>query len=167
MLPQFNQPTALAQEIGRHLLARGWFLATAESCTGGLISHYLTNVPGSSAWFKGGVVSYANALKMQFLNVKAETLAQYGAVSEETVVEMAVGICKQLGTEVGIAVTGIAGPGGGSAEKPVGLVWVGLALPGQVVACAFHWHGERIANKESSALVALAWLRELLTPPST
>ncbi|HUN24573.1 MAG TPA: CinA family protein [Anaerolineales bacterium] len=165
-MSQSNEPTVLAQEIGRRLLARGWFLATAESCTGGLVSHYLTNVPGSSAWFVGGVVSYTNALKMQLLGVSPETLVQYGAVSEQTVMEMAVGVCQKLGAQVGIAVTGIAGPGGGSTEKPVGLVWVGLALPHQVVAQAFHWYGNRIANKESSAQTALAWLLELLTRTS-
>lgn len=104
----------------------------AESCTGGFLAKRITDIPGSSDVFPGGVVSYSNELKMKFLGVSSDTLDAFGAVSMQTAREMALGICKQTGSDIGVGITGIAGPGGGSPEKPVGLVFVGICVPGKV-----------------------------------
>jgi nicotinamide-nucleotide amidase len=121
-------------ELTRHALAvaaalrsRGQQLVTAESCTGGWVGKVLTDIPGSSAWYRGGVVSYSNALKMSLLGVSAETLAVYGAVSAETAREMATGALERLGGHCSVSITGVAGPDGGTETKPVGLVWFGWA----------------------------------------
>jgi nicotinamide-nucleotide amidase len=148
--------------IGSLLLERGWKLVTAESCTGGLIGHWITNVPGSSDYYLGGVVSYSNALKMQLLGVRAGTLETYGAVSEQVALEMAQGARARLGGEVALAVTGIAGPGGGSAEKPVGLTFTGISAPWGESVARFVWSGERVENKKESARAALQMLVEAL-----
>lgn len=116
--------------LGEQLSRRKWMLATAESCTGGGIARQITETPGASAFFAGGIVSYSNALKRQLLGVPAEILETYGAVSEETALAMVRGLCRRLSVEAGIAVTGIAGPDGGSAEKPVGTVFIATAIPG-------------------------------------
>ncbi len=149
--------------IGPLLLLRGLKLVTAESCTGGLIGHWLTNVPGSSEYYLGGVVSYSNALKMQLLGVQAATLEKYGAVSEQVAMEMAQGARLRLGGDVALSVTGIAGPGGGSAEKPVGLTFVGVSAPWGESVARFVWAGERVENKKESARAALQLLVEALT----
>jgi nicotinamide-nucleotide amidase len=117
----------LAAKVGRVLLASGRRLVTAESCTGGWVGKALTDVPGSSAWFLGGVVSYDNALKQALLGVGQETLAIHGAVSDATAREMAMGALERLGGDVALAVSGIAGPDGGQPGKPVGTVWFGWA----------------------------------------
>jgi PncC family amidohydrolase len=155
---------ALEVEVGDWLRRRGLWLATAESCTGGLIGHLITNVPGSSDYYAGGVVAYANEAKMGLLGVPAGLLAMYGAVSRETALEMARGVRLALAKEldpaklVGLSVTGIAGPGGGTAEKPVGLTWIGLSSADFSGAWRFVWQGERVGNKESSAREALRLL---------
>ena len=113
---------SIEADLGKRLREREWTLATAESCSGGLIAHRITNVPGSSGYFLGGVVSYSNGAKVRMLDVRPESLDSYGAVSEEVAREMAEGAKNYFGSDVAIAVTGIAGPGGGTAEKPVGLV---------------------------------------------
>lgn len=100
---------------------------TAESCTGGYLAHMITSIPGSSDYFKGGMVAYSNSIKSEYLQVSQDILNQHGAVSEETVKAMAIGAIKQLKVDVAVSVSGIAGPGGGTPEKPVGLVWIGLA----------------------------------------
>jgi PncC family amidohydrolase len=141
-------------------------LALAESCTGGLIAHRITNVPGSSEYFLGGVVSYADAIKRRLLEVDAETLAQDGAVSRQTALEMARGACRVIGADVGIAVTGIAGPGGGSEDKPVGLTWIAVLGPDVERVERYMWGGDRIANKERSAEAALELLVEVLRTPA-
>jgi PncC family amidohydrolase len=155
-----SQP--LEVEIGGLLRSRGLTLATAESCTGGLISHRLTNVPGSSDYYLGGVTAYANAAKMRLLNVRPETLAEFGAVSRETVLEMARGARQVLGASVGLSVSGIAGPGGGSPEKPVGLVWIGLSAEGYELARQTFWSGDRLQVKEQAAEAALEMAVEYL-----
>lgn len=119
----------LAETFGRELLGAGWRLVTAESCTAGWIAKALTDVPGSSQWVDSGYVTYSNTAKMRDVGVTARTLADYGAVSEATVREMANGARRAAGVEMAIAVTGIAGPDGGTAEKPVGTVWFGIATP--------------------------------------
>jgi PncC family amidohydrolase len=144
--------------IGNLLRQRGWHLAVAESCTGGLVGHRITNVPGSSDYFLGGIISYSNEAKMRLLGVHPKTLQEYGAVSRETVIEMARGARRQLGAEVAIAVSGIAGPGGGTSEKPVGLIWIGLSAHNGDEAWRFIWQGNRQQIKEQSAEKALELL---------
>jgi len=139
---------------------RGWTLALAESCTGGLIGHRLTNVPGSSEYFLGGIVAYAYEAKERLLGVRHETLYQHGAVSRETAIEMARGARLALGADVGISVTGIAGPGGGLPDKPVGLTWIAVSTRDREQAQQFVWNGDRMANKEQSAEAALHLLMD-------
>lgn len=148
--------------VGELLRKRGWRLAVAESCTGGLVGHRLTNVPGSSTYYMGSITAYAYEAKVRLLGVQWTTLEQHGAVSAETVLEMARGVRHALAADVGISVSGIAGPGGGTPEKPVGLVWVGLSGPDYESAWSFLWHGDRIKNKEDSAEAALEILAHYL-----
>ena len=141
--------------VGRRLLKRGLTLAVAESCTGGLIGDRLTDVPGSSRYFVGGVIAYSNAAKAGMLGVRKQTLAKWGAVSEQTVREMAAGVCRRLRSQVGVAVSGIAGPGGGSKAKPVGLVYV-CVKDGKRLAVECHrFRGGRRKVKEQAAAAAL------------
>lgn len=144
------------------LTARKQTLATAESCTGGLVGHRLTNISGSSAFYRGGVIAYDNAVKQQFLGVHAETLARHGAVSEPVAREMAQGIRNALKTDYSISITGIAGPTGGSAEKPVGLVYIGLADTSQCIVLRCVFDGDRHAVKTAASDKALAWLADVL-----
>jgi len=148
--------------VGRLLTQHKLTLAVAESCTGGLIGHRLTNVPGSSAYFLGGVMAYAYDAKERLLGVSHNTLYDHGAVSEETAREMARGARRALGADIAVAVTGIAGPGGGMPGKPVGLTWVALSAREGEQARQFVWDGDRVTNKEKSAEAALAMVREYL-----
>ena len=151
------------EEIIARLVEQGRTVAVAESCTGGLIGHRLTQVPGSSAAFLGGVIAYHNAVKERVLGVPAEVLEREGAVSEATALAMAEGARRLLGADVGVAVTGIAGPAGGTEDKPVGLTYVALAGPESRTCERYLWRGERMANKESSAEAALALLCRYLS----
>jgi nicotinamide-nucleotide amidase len=148
--------------IGDLLRRRGWWLATAESCTGGLIGDKITNVPGSSDYYLGGVIVYSNKVKMEQLGVQSDILEQYGAVSRETVIEMARGVRLRFRSDVGLSVSGIAGPGGGSPEKPVGLTWIGLSTPDFEKAWQYLWQGDRLQVKEQTARQALRLLAETL-----
>ena len=152
----------LEEQIGGLLRARGLRLVTAESCTGGLIAHRITNVAGSSDYFLGGVVAYANEVKAAQLGVAQETLEAHGAVSREVAVEMARGARERLGAEIAVSVTGIAGPTGGTAEKPVGTTWIGLSVAEGEAARKFVWQGDRRANKEQSAQAALQMVLDYL-----
>lgn len=160
--------TSLEVQVGEWLKSRGLKLVTAESCTGGLIGHRLTDIPGSSDYFLGSLVSYAYEAKQAWLGVKSETLIQFGAVSAETVLEMARGarcsLAEMFPIEqiVSIAVSGIAGPGGGTSEKPVGLVWIGISAPEMERAWQFVWRGTREENKKRSAEQALVLLLQYL-----
>ena len=145
----------LERTLGELLRGRGLKLATAESCTGGLIADHITDVPGSSDYFVGGVVAYAYEAKVASLHVSWDTLRLYGAVSRETVIEMARGVRTTLGADIGVSVSGIAGPGGGMPEKPIGTTWIGLSARDGDWARVFTWEGDRRANKESSAMAAL------------
>lgn len=138
----------------------GLSLATAESCTGGLLSHRITNVPGSSAFFLGGIVSYAYSAKTRLLGVKQETLELHGAVSRQAVLEMAQGARQTLGADLGIAISGVAGPDGGTVEKPVGFTWIGLCSEDVLEAWNYTWAGGREQVKEQSAQQALQLLVE-------
>ena len=148
--------------IGPLLLRHGATLASAESCTGGLIGHLVTNVSGSSYYYLGGVMAYANTVKQNVLGVRAETIETEGAVSEPTALQMAHGVCRLLDADYGLAVTGIAGPTGATPGKPVGLVYIALVGP-SVERCEQHvWNGDRVENKERSARRALQMLIEHL-----
>jgi len=155
-------PEPLEKVVGRLLTAQKLTIALAESCTGGLIAHRLTNVPGSSAYFIGGVVSYANEAKVRMLGVSPQTLQMHGAVSEETAREMARGARHLFQTDIALAVTGIAGPGGGTPEKPVGLTYIALTAEDLERCERYLWRGDRWAIKEQSAEAALGLLREYL-----
>jgi len=139
------------------LSALRWTLALAESCTGGLISHRVTNVAGASEVYLGGVVAYSNIAKQQLLGVTQQTLEQFGAVSEQTVKEMAQGVKQLFQAQTAISVSGIAGPGGGAPQKPVGSVWIGLAFLDQIHAHLYRFFGNREQIKQQSAEAAL-WL---------
>lgn len=153
----------LVLQIAGKLLTKHRTVATAESCTGGYIAHLITAVAGSSEWFRGGVISYSNEMKMNVLGVQPQTLEKFGAVSEETVREMVSGILKVANTDYGIAVSGIAGPGGGSSEKPVGTVWIAVADKEQLIARKFQFGTDRLENITASANSALELLlREFL-----
>jgi PncC family amidohydrolase len=149
----------LEEEIIGLLVESGKMLAVAESCTGGLIGHRLTQVSGSSAAFLGGVIAYHNSVKEKTLGVPADMLEREGAVSEATALAMAEGVRRLLGADIGLAVTGIAGPTGGTEDKPVGLTYIALSAAPDVFICERHlWRGERAENKDSSATAALSLL---------
>jgi len=152
----------LETTIGELLRMRGWRLAVAESCTGGLIGHRITNIPGSSTYYLGSIISYAYEAKVRLLGVKWDTLNAHGAVSEEVIGEMASGVRRALAADIGLAVSGIAGPTGGTADKPVGLTWIGLSTPYYNQAVRFVWDGDRLENKVSAADAALQLLVDFL-----
>jgi nicotinamide-nucleotide amidase len=149
---------ALAEELQRACLERGLTVALAESCTGGLVAAAITEVPGSSGYFLGGVVSYSNEAKVALLGVPEELLAVHGAVSPEVAGAMAAGARARFGADLAVGVTGVAGPDGGSAEKPVGLVHLGIARPGEVGTMVQRFDGDRPAIREAAAFRALALL---------
>jgi PncC family amidohydrolase len=153
---------ALEIMVGELLRERGWRLAVAESCTGGLIGHRLTNIPGSSTYYMGSITAYAYEAKVRLLDVNWDTLETHGAVSKPVVLEMARGVRRALAADVGLSVSGIAGPGGSTADKPVGLACFGLSVPDYEQAWEFIWQGDRIQNKEQSAEQALQLLVDFL-----
>jgi nicotinamide-nucleotide amidase len=153
----------LARKIGAALTARGALLATAESCTGGWAAQALTALAGSSNWFERGFVTYSNAAKQEMLGVRAETLARHGAVSEETAREMALGALRHSHAAVALAITGVAGPGGGTREKPVGTVCFAWAAKGDALRSETrHLAGDRESVRRQSVERAFAGLLELL-----
>lgn len=159
-------PESLAKAVGGLLLQHHLTLGLAESCTGGMIASCLTDIPGSSAYFEGGVVAYSYWAKKHVLGVPASTLERHGAVSAETVVAMAEGARKLLNVDVAVAITGIAGPSGGTADKPVGLTYIGLASPRGELWRKYIWKGDRRENREQSARAALELLKEHLESSS-
>ena len=150
----------MLDQLANALLARRQTLATAESCTGGLVGAALTGLPGSSAWYLGGVVAYANELKIRLLGVPAEILAANGAVSLETARAMAAGARAATGADFAVAITGIAGPSGGTPEKPVGLVYVGVAAPHGTATFKHHFSGSRAEIRQAATEAALRHLLE-------
>jgi nicotinamide-nucleotide amidase len=149
-----------ADRLQRACLERGLTVSLAESCTGGLVAAALTEIPGSSGYFRGGVVSYADDAKRQLLDVPAEVLAAHGAVSAQTARAMAEGARKHFGADVAASVTGVAGPDGGSPEKPVGLTYIGVADAAGVDVRRFVWPGDRGANRRDSVVAVLDLLLE-------
>lgn len=149
----------LEEEIGKLLIANNLSLSTAESCTGGGVAALITSVPGSSGYFKGGIVAYDNEVKKNLLGVSPETLSAYGAVSRETVIEMAKGAMNRLKTDCAIATSGIAGPGGGTLEKPVGTVWIAVTYKNEIVTMKQEGDDGRAGNVEKAIKNALIMLR--------
>lgn len=153
----------LAVELGDKLRARGWMLATAESCTGGWVGQLLTSLPGSSHWYERGFITYANAAKVEMLGVSPDTLETHGAVSETTAMEMAVGALRHSHAQATLAISGIAGPGGGTPQKPVGLVCYGWALAdGTVLSSTCRLDGDREEIRSRAVAAALRGLIELV-----
>jgi PncC family amidohydrolase len=150
----------LAERLRARCVARGLTVATAESCTGGLVAHLITEVPGSSAYLVGGVVAYTNAVKERELGVPAEVLAAHGAVSAQVAIAMAEGARDRIRADLGVGVTGVAGPDGGTEAKPVGLVYVAVAGLGEPAVRRYLWPGDRTENKRESARAALELLLE-------
>ncbi|MFN5355304.1 MAG: competence/damage-inducible protein A [Bacteroidota bacterium] len=148
--------------LGELLLKKGWTMATAESCTGGNISRMITSVPGASAWYMGSTVTYSYASKTDILNVPADMIQEQGAVSEAVVRSMAEQVCLKMGTQCAVATSGIAGPGGGTPEKPVGTVWIAAAVPGLVVAKRFQFGDNRLITIQMASETALHLLRKAI-----
>lgn len=154
---------ALLTQVAEQLTIKEMTVCTAESCTGGLIAHLLTNIAGSSAYMQGGIVAYSNLIKTTVLGVQHGNLMEYGAVSEQIAIEMASSARAMFSADYALSVTGIAGPGGGTPEKPVGLTYIGLAKPdGSVMVERHVWDGDRLANKQASAEAALKLLLSAL-----
>ena len=151
---------ALAERLQGLCLGRGFTVAIAESCTGGLVAATITEVPGSSGYFRGGVVAYSNEAKAALLDVPGAALDAHGAVSAQVAKSLAEGARARFASTLAVSVTGVAGPDGGSEEKPVGLTYVGLAGPVSVDVRRFHFVGDRRGNREAAAAAALEWLIE-------
>jgi nicotinamide-nucleotide amidase len=150
------------EQLAQLLLRRGWMLATAESCTGGLIAAACTELAGSSNWFERGFVTYSNEAKTELLGVKADTIAAHGAVSEAVVRDMVAGAVCRSRARAGVAVTGVAGPSGGSKEKPVGTVWFGFLIDGALTSETVHFAGDRSAVRAATVQHALNGLVQRL-----
>lgn len=148
--------------MGDLLRARGHMLAVAESCTGGLVGHRITGIPGSSAYFERGVIVYSNRAKQEMLGIDEAILRTHGALSAPCAEAMARGVCERSGTTCGLSITGIAGPDGGTPAKPVGTVFIGLAVNGAVSARRFRFSGDRASVKWQSSVMALDMLRRRL-----
>ena len=153
----------IEKEIGELLGERELTLGIVESATGGLLSHLITDVPGSSKYYQGSVTAYSNRAKICLLGVKEETIIRYGAVSPQVAEEMAAGGRQALCVDICLSDTGVAGPGGGTPEKPVGLVYVGLSDGKRILSRKFYFEGSRQQNKRQAAEAALSWLKEYLT----
>ncbi len=164
-MQQANNLTTLAEQLGQQLLQKQLMLVSAESCTGGWIAEAITAIPGSSKWFERGYVTYSNAAKQELLGVTEKTLQQHGAVSEQTAEAMAAGALQHSHAQVSVATTGIAGPDGGSVEKPVGLVWLGFASHNVFsdFTIAKQFNGDRYTVREQAVSFALQTLSSVLT----
>jgi nicotinamide-nucleotide amidase len=161
-----NGVESMEEVVGEKLRNKGLTISVAESCTGGLIGNLLTNTPGSSDYFMGGLMVYSNQSKTDLLNVSKEVIEKNGAVSDITVREMTEGVKKKMGTDIGLAVTGIAGPGGGSREKPVGTVYIGLSTNRETFTGKYRFWGTRKQIKKNIAMMALDWVRRYLNGDS-
>jgi nicotinamide-nucleotide amidase len=159
-----DEDISIQEAVGRLLLSGGKTLSTAESCTGGYIAHLITSIPGSSRYYKGSIVSYDNAVKMDVLHVGMPTLAHDGAVSEATVREMVSGALSVLDTDYAIATSGIMGPDGGTPEKPVGTVWIAVGNHQNILTQKMAFRFDRTRNIELTATAALNLLRKFIRP---
>lgn len=157
-----SEERELCDRLAAALTARGWMLATAESCTGGLVAAACTDLSGSSAWFERGFVTYSNAAKTELLGVDADLIARHGAVSEVVARAMAFGAVRHSAAQVGVAVTGVAGPTGGSADKPVGTVWFAYSVEGQLSSETCRFDGDRAAVRAATVRHALQRLVQLV-----
>lgn len=157
---------ALCAQLAERLQERGWMLATAESCTGGMIAAACTDLSGSSNWFERGFVTYSNAAKTELLGVDERLVAQHGAVSEVVARAMAFGAVRHSRAQVGVAVTGVAGPTGGSADKPVGTVWFGFQVDGRLTSETRRFDGDRAAVRTATVRHALERLLQLMAQPA-
>lgn len=155
----------LAARLQDIAIERGVTIGTAESCTGGLVGHSITSIGGSSAYYLGGVISYADAVKVELIGVPQATIERHGAVSAQAAVAMAEGVRERIGCDLAVAVTGVAGPDGGTEAKPVGLTYVAVAGPTGHEVRRHQWSGDRAANKEQSAAAALDMLIHALSEP--
>jgi PncC family amidohydrolase len=164
--PSADALVALAERLQVQAIAAGLTIGTAESCTGGLVGHSITSVPGSSAYYVGGVISYADETKSLLLGVPAELLARHGAVSAQVALAMADGARTRLGCDLAVAVTGVAGPDGGTDAKPVGLTYVATAGDRGSDVSRRVWSGDRAANQRDSAALALEMLLAVVAPAS-
>lgn len=153
---------ALCKALAGELLARGWMLATAESCTGGMVAAACTDLAGSSGWFDRGFVTYSNEAKVDALGVDAAAIASHGAVSEVVARAMAFGAVRHSQARVAVAVTGVAGPSGGSADKPVGTVWFGFSVDGRLSSETLRFPGDRAAVRQATVRHALTRLLDLV-----
>jgi len=153
----------LEQDIGNLLKQKGLTLGVVESATGGLLSHLITNIPGSSDYYKGSITAYSNEIKIKVVGVREDTINKHGAVSAQVVKEMAEGGRKAMGVDICLADTGIAGPGGATHGKPVGLFYIGLSHRGGTESRKHNFSGDREQNKQAAAKAALGWLKEYLT----
>ncbi|MBT8119880.1 MAG: CinA family protein [Gammaproteobacteria bacterium] len=163
MSPTEQELRDLAEQLGECMTSKGMKLASAESCTGGWLAKIITDIPGSSSWFVGSVVSYSNDAKQSLLGVSADTLTEFGAVSGDTVLEMSDGLFAHTNADIAVSISGIAGPGGGSDDKPVGLVWLSWGKRDKsVFANPFTFDGDREAVRRQSVKQALENLLELL-----
>ncbi len=153
---------SLEERVGKALKERKLTLSVAESCTGGLMASCITDIPGSSQYFRGGVIAYQNDVKENILGVPHEIIAEHGVISEETVRAMATGCKRLFASDIAVAITGLAGPGGGSTETPVGVVYIAIADGTGVAARRFQWSGDRIQNKRSAVHAAITLIREVL-----
>jgi len=154
---------SLDEEVGKLLRQKGLTLGVVESATGGLVSHRITNVPGSSDYYKGSITAYSNEVKIKVVGVKEDTIDKYGAVSAQVAEEMAKGGRKALAVDICLADTGVAGPTGATPEKPVGLFYLGLSHQGGTFSRKHNFQGNREQNKHSAAEAALVWLKEYLS----
>lgn len=163
MVPTDAELVALAERVGAACRARGWTIGIAESCTAGLVSHVITEVAGSSDYFRGGLVTYADDVKVALADVPAATLAAHGAVSAQVAVAMAEGVRRRLAVDIAVAITGVAGPGGGTEAKPVGLTYLAIADARGDDVRRHVWAFDRSGNKRASAAAALAMVEERLS----
>ena len=162
MTPTEADLRPLAERVGQACRARGVTIGTVESCTGGLVGHWITEIAGSSDYFRGGLLTYDDQVKTALADVPPSVLAAHGAVSAQVAVAMATGGRQRLGVDLAVAITGVAGPGGGSAAKPVGLTYVAVADADGELVRRFVWPGDRSANKQASAEAALQLILERL-----
>jgi len=156
----------IEEEVGRLLRDKGLTISLAESCTGGLVCHRITNIPGSSEYFVCGIIAYSNESKEEWLLVPPAIIEKFGAVSFQTAEKMAFQVMELSGSDIGMGITGIAGPGGGTHEKPVGLVYVGLATREGIALRKFMFEGDRLQVKEKTSEASLQFLLDFLKAPS-